>query len=163
MTHAELLQLFTEDQRDREHWPAAPSPEAEAQYARDLARLARVKEIVAAGGAVDADDCFHAALVCQHGPEIADTELANELARRAVALDPTHASARRLACASEDRILRRRGLPQRWGTQFSVDADGVWTLDPVDGSIDDAARAQEGVPSLAEQLARAERESRHAR
>ena len=137
-----------------------PSPEAEALHARDLLRLARVAEIVAAGGAVDADDCFHAALVYQHGPEIADTERAHELARRAIALDPTHAPARRLVCASEDRLLRRRGLPQRWGTQFSIDDDGVWTLEPVDGSVDDAERARQGVPSLAEQRARAERESR---
>ena len=163
MTHAELFQLFTEDQRDREAMPPFPSPEAEAMLARDRARLARVEQIVADGGAVDAEDCFHAALVCQHGPELADIERAHELARRAVALDATHASARRLVCASEDRLLRRRGLPQRWGTQFIVGADGVWALEPLDGSVDDAERERQGLPSIAEQLARAERESRRTR
>lgn len=163
MPHAELLQLFTEDQFDRDHWPPVPSPEAEALRARDEARLRRVAEIDRAGGIVDADDCYHAALVYQHGPEIAHTERAHALAARAVLLDPTHASARRLVCCAEDRILRRRGLPQRWGTQFFVDDDGVWTLDPVDGSVGDGERAQQGLPSLAEQLARVERENAQRR
>ncbi len=131
--------------------------------ARDEARLRRVEELDAGGAIVDAEDCFHAALVYQHGPEIAHTERAHALALRAVALDPTHASARRLVCCAEDRIMRRRGLPQRWGTQFFVDANGVWTLEPVDDSVDDAERARQGLPSLAEQRARAERETRQRR
>lgn len=42
----------------------------------------------------------------------------------------------------------------------AVDAEGVWTLEPVDGSVDDAERARWGVPPLGEQQALASRRSR---
>lgn len=145
--NAELAQLYDEDQRDRDgdlmkiDW-AVVAP-------RDDARRRRVAEILDAGGATTADDYRHAAMIFQHGPDLADTERAHALARQAVALDPTNMKARWLVCASEDRSLRRRGLPQRWGTQFNLLDDGTWERQPVDGSVDDEERARWGVPPLA--------------
>ncbi|HEY1584676.1 MAG TPA: DUF6624 domain-containing protein [Polyangia bacterium] len=156
--NAELAQLYTEDQRDRDGDVTAIDWSVVAP--RDEARRRRVAEILDAGGARTADDYRHAAMVFQHDPDDADIERAHALAEQAVAIDPTHEKARWLLCASEDRLLRRRGRPQRWGTQFHVDDAGVWTLEPVDGSIDDAERARWGVPPLADQLALAIRNSR---
>jgi len=119
--NAELAQLYAEDQRDRDgdpmkiDWPVV--------VPRDEARRRRVAAILDAGGATSADDYRHAAMIFQHGPDIADTERAHALARQAVALDPTHMKARWLVCASEDRLLRRR--------------------------VDDEERARWGVPPLA--------------
>jgi hypothetical protein len=156
--HPELAQLYDEDQRDRDGDPMRIDWSVVAP--RDEARRRRVSQILDAGGAATADDCRHAAMIFQHGIDDADIERAHALAKQAVAIDPTHMKARWLVCASEDRLLRRRGLPQRWGTQFHVDDGGVWTLEPVDDSVDDAERARWGVPPLAEQRALATRNSR---
>jgi len=144
--NAELAAIFTADQADRSDWQTI---DWSIVRPRDEARRRRVDEILAAGGATTADDYYHAAMVYQHGGEIDDSRRAHALAQQAVAIDPTHAKARWLCCASEDRLLMREERPQRWGTQFEL-VDGVWRLYPVDGSVDDEERARWNVPSLAE-------------
>ena len=146
MVNPELAAIFAADQADRADWQtidwAVVAP-------RDQARLRRVQAILAEGGAVTADDYYHAAMVFQHGVEVEHTERAHELARQAVALEPAHKEARWLCCASEDRALIERGERQRWGTQFEQ-VDGHWRVAPVDGSVDDDERARWNVPPLAE-------------
>ena len=144
--NAELAALFSADQADRSDWQRIDWAIVQP---RDEARLRRVEEILAGGGAVTAADYYHAAMVFQHGFELEYTQRAHELARRAVVLDPTHEKARWLCCASEDRSLIKSGKRQRWGTQFEH-IDGHWRVSPVDGSVDDDERARWNVPPLAE-------------
>jgi hypothetical protein len=130
-----------------------------AVWQRDSARRQLVEQILAAGGAHDGADFYHAAMVFQHGPEIEDSRRAHELALHAVTLDPANAKARWLCCASEDRLLQKEGKPQRWGTQFDY-VDGRWQIAPTDDSVDDAERARWNVPLKDEQLRRADRMNR---
>jgi hypothetical protein len=144
--NAELAAIFTADQADRSDWQRIDWAVVQP---RDEARLRRVEEILAAGGAITADDYYRAAMVFQHGGERERVLRAHELARQAVALDATHKEARWLCCASEDRVLVKEGRPQRWGTQFEHVA-GEWRVHPVDGSVDDDERARWNVPPLAD-------------
>jgi tetratricopeptide (TPR) repeat protein len=150
----ELAQLFEDDQADRR------KPFAEIDWKvvgpRDEAREKRVDELVAAGRAKVSDDYYHAAMVHQHGQTVEAIEKAHDLAKKAVALDPANKKAKWLMAASEDRILVRRGQPQKWATQYKR-VDGVWQLEPVDPAITDEQRAAAGVPSLAEAKAQAAR------
>lgn len=150
----ELRTIYEADQADR-HLP--PEEKATRDIAgRDADRLARVKEILDAGGARVSADYFHAAMVFQHGHEAADYERAHALAWKAAELDPSATTARWLAAASEDRLLMFQGKPQKYGTQYRKEG-GRWELYPVDPTVTDAERAAWGVPPLAEAQAKVDR------
>lgn len=143
----ELARLAAEDQDDRK--PGAGEIDWEGIAPRDRARVARVKEIVAAGGAKLPDDLYHAALVLQHGEEVAEFQMAHDLALRAAEADADLTSARWLAAAALDRLLVRSGKPQKYGTQM-IREDGRWVVAEVDPAVTDAERALWEVPPLAE-------------
>lgn len=144
---AELARLFEEDQSDRKRaegkeidWPAVT--------ARDEARLARVKELLAAGRFSTAADYYHGAMVLQHGAEPEDYLLAHELC--VVAIGKGEERAKWLAAASQDRYLMKIGRPQRFGTQYRPEGpDSVWRLYEVDPSVSDEMRKAFNVPPLA--------------
>lgn len=151
--NGELLSLFEADQADRR----VENIDWNAVSARDTKRLARVRALLAAGAAKEADDFYHAAMVFQHGETADDFRLAWDNARIAYEKGGGKQAAW-LACAAEDRWLQRTGKPQVWGTQFmGVPGKGtsVWTLEPFDRSAKtDAQREAMGVPSLAVSEAR---------
>jgi len=147
-SNRELARLYDEDQADRSD-PIAFGRDPSI-YGRDAERRVRVSELVEEAALHTGDDYFRAAMIFQHGGEIADIERAHELALRANEIAPTHAAARWLVAASEDRALMYREQPQRWGTQFKV-VEGEWILWPIDPATTDADRARWGVPALAEQ------------
>jgi hypothetical protein len=150
----ELERLYQEDQADR-----AGDLEGtawKAVEARDAERRTRVLAIVEKGGAKEAADYIHAAMVFQHGTEPADYDRANQWASKAVELDPDYPGARWLAAASKDRYLMWSGKPQLYGTQFKKDKDGPWYLWQVDPAITDEEREKWDVPPLARAKARAE-------
>lgn len=60
--------------------------------------------------------------------------------------------ARFLAAAAYDRYMVHRGLPQRYGTQYITDTNGVMTLYPVDTTFPDSARIALDVPRLDQQV-----------
>ena len=141
----ELYQLYRADQADR-----ADIEKIDPGISlRDAERRKRVKEILATGGARRSDDYFHAAIIFQHGQDVADYETAHDLALKAAALVPTHPKARWLAAAAKDRALMRQGLPQLYGTQFRIENE-KWVLYVVDPSITDDERAKWNVPPLAQ-------------
>ncbi len=152
--HPELESLYQEDQADRAG--DLESTDWRAMEKRDAERRTRVLEIVGKGGAKEAADYIHAAMVFQHGTEPADYDRANQWAAKAVELDPDYPGARWLAAASRDRYLMWSGKPQLYGTQFKKDKDGPWYLWQVDPAITDEERAKWDVPPIARAKARVE-------
>jgi hypothetical protein len=152
--NADLERLYQEDQADRAGDLATSDWRAVDQ--RDEERRKRVLEIVEKGGAREAGDYVHAAMVYQHGTKPEDYDRANQWATKAVELDADYPGARWLAAATKDRYLMWSGKPQLYGTQFKRDKDGPWYLWQVDPSITDEERAKWDVPPLARAKARAE-------
>jgi hypothetical protein len=151
--HPELYRMFTEDQADRRAQPSDWS----VVTPRDEERRRRAAEILAAGEAEEAEDFFHAAILFQHGSETADYARAEELARKALQVDPRFDRGKWLIAAAHDRWLHSQDKPQIYGTQFKKSEDGRWSLDPIDpDAVTDAERDALGVPPLAEARRRAE-------
>ena len=149
--NAELARLFKEDQDDRK--PAITSIDWAVVKPRDDARLARVKELYAAGSLKTGTDWLNAAFILQHGNEPEDFLLAHEMCIAAVIKGED--KARWLAAASEDRFLRKIGRPQHFGTQWEPgDTPGTFKLAPTDPAVSDALRAALGVPTLADSKAK---------
>ncbi len=151
----ELEKLYTEDQADRSgelgktDWSVVGK--------RDEERRKRVLEIMSQGGAKEAADYVHAAMVLQHGQAPEDFDHANQWCLKAVELDPDYPGARWLAAAAKDRYLMNLGKPQLYGTQFKRDPKGgPWYLWQVDPSVTDEERAKWDVPPLARAKARVE-------
>ncbi len=145
MTNQELEAICEADQQDRK---GDISP---GLVERDRARRKRVEELVAAKALHTKEDYFHAALVFQHGEELADYWQAHELAKKASKLG--HRSGRWLAAAALDRWLMVQGKSQKYGTQYRSDS-GRWELWQVDPNTTDAERAEWNVPPIAKALER---------
>lgn len=123
----------------------------------DAERRERTAAFIDRGGLSVGDDYYHAAMIFQHGDKPEHYSLANELARKAVELDPDNKSARWLIAASEDRLRHSLGTPQIYGTQFRKGHGSSWTLDPIDETaVTDEQRAEYGVPPLADAKKRVE-------
>ena len=148
----ELAAIFEADQADRRS--GAFDAEPEGVMERDRLRRARVEELLGQGVVASGADHFHAAMVFQHGSSLSSFRRAHELASRGRDLGDKRAAW--LAAASLDRWLTTLGKPQRFGTQFQP-IGGRWQLMPVDPATTDEERAAWNVPTLAENLERAER------
>jgi hypothetical protein len=143
--NAELLELFTADQADR----SGDEIDWEAVSARDAARQARVKAMLAADVPRTGADFFHAAMVLQHSSKADDYLLAHELC--VIAIGKGFDRARWLAAATEDRFLMSIGRPQRFATQYRSDGPGTPVkLYQVDPEVSDAMRRHFDAPSLKE-------------
>lgn len=143
----ELRALLAADQEDRAGGNFGPEA-----VGRDRVRLYRVKELLEAGAAEDAEDLFCAAMILQHGSSLEDYWGAHELARASA--DGGHAPARWLAAAAYDRWLMHQGEPQHFGTQYFSMAGGPLRLWEVDLATTDDERAQWDVPPLRDALDR---------
>lgn len=156
----ELHALFITDQAERKNHPAFDTPDYWQLREHDAQRRQRANELIAQGLLTTPDDYFHAALIFQHGATLEDVWQAHELARRAVAMETTEATSikrrRWLVAATLDRWLMYQGKAQKYGTQFVPDGERyrLWDVDP---TTTDDERAANHVPSLQEQLQRAER------
>ena len=147
--NAELLRLYTADQADR----TGEDIDWEAVSARDAARQARVKEMLAADVPKTGADFFHAAMVLQHSSKPDDYLLAHELC--VIAIGKGFDRARWLAAAAEDRFLMTIGRPQRFGTQYRSEGPGTPVkLYQVDPEVTDSMRRHFDTPSLEEAKAR---------
>jgi hypothetical protein len=143
----ELRLIFEEDQGDR-----ASGLVAELLPERDADRRYRVAAVIDAGGLVEPADYYHAAMVFQHGVDLADYLRAHELALKAA--DLGYRPARWLAAAAYDRWLMTQGRPQKYGTQYRASA-GKWALWDVDPETTDEERSRWDVPPLADAKRRA--------
>ena len=112
---AELAELYRADQAARERdWSRLGPAELMAIARDDARRLARVRELAAAGALREPADRYHAAMVLQHGDEPDDFLLAHELACAAAIGGDERGTW--LAAASLDRYLQRSDRPQWFGT-----------------------------------------------
>lgn len=98
-------------------------------------------------------DYYNAAVILQHGDSASEYLQANEIAKKALALNPRDHAARTLIAQSWDRYLRRLGQPQWYGTQRYA-RDGCEYLQPIDTTrITEDERRAYFVNTLAENLA----------
>lgn len=143
----ELWALFTADQEDR-----LGGTLGRDAVERDGVRSRRVKELLKAGAAENAEDLFCAAMILQHGSSLEDYCQAHELAKASA--DGGYAPARWLAAAAYDRWLMHQGEPQHFGTQYFSMAGGPLRLWKVDPATTDDERARWDVPPLRDALQR---------
>jgi len=146
----DLVRMFEEDQADR----TATSIDWAAVQPRDQARLAKVKELFAAGGLQTGGDLYRAAMILQHGTVPEDFLLAHEFCVAAMALGKADDATRWLAVASEDRFLMNLDRPQRFGTQYRSEGSEPIRLYKVDEGVTDQLRHIMASPTLAEAKAR---------
>ena len=138
--------MFEEDQEDRK---AGPNIDWSVVKPRDDTRLARVRQLYAAGSLATGPDWLHAALILQHSDEVDDFLLAHEMC--VAALAEGEKGARWLVAATEDRFLMGIGRKQRFGTQYEPgDKPGTFRLAATDPQVTDELRGAVGAPPLAE-------------
>ncbi|MBB5342643.1 hypothetical protein [Tunturibacter empetritectus] len=146
VSNAEMKAIFEEDQRVRHNaktdWKVVNKTDAE--------RREETRKLLTAGALHNGKDYEEAAFVFQHGSQPEDYLLAHTLAM--VAVSKGDATAIWIAAATLDRYLEKVGQKQVFGTQYSSNAQHVWTQEPYNHNlISDALRLQLGVPSQAVQ------------
>ncbi len=148
----ELQAMFDADRVDHANGFPYGTPEYIAMRERDRQRRARANEIVVSGGAIAAEDYFHAAKLFQHGDTPNDAWNAHTLALKAA--EGGYRPARWLSAAALDRWLMYQGKPQKYGTNYVWDGyrDRLWDVDP---ATTDDERAEWDVPPLATQIQKA--------
>lgn len=153
---AELLRMREADQAEREDFSGRLNRNdigyLSALTAADRVRSDRLKTIVSAGGwptssAVGSDGVEAAWLILQHTPDYEwQNEMLPVIERAAVAGDIPRGDVAMLT----DKILRRAGRPQRYGSAFSIVAGRV-VADPIEDEANlDARRAEVGLPLMSE-------------
>jgi hypothetical protein len=106
-----------------------------------------------AKGALERDrDLLIASILLLDSPEIADLELARDLALEGAERGDDRGFP--LAAEAIDRALMLQGEPQRYGTQYLHVPEFGWVLYRWDPLTTDAERASMGVPALDEALER---------
>jgi hypothetical protein len=144
-----LRDLFLADQAVRLAEPDAG--DVLTATPEDVERQAAVLQQIAAGALTTSADYFHAAVVFQHGATPENIALAYSLATIATRMEPTHPHAKFLTAAAWDRLMKRMGKPQWYGTQYLKGRSGRYELYPVDEqAVTDQDRARLGVPALAD-------------
>lgn len=148
----ELAELYRADQADR-HQIGTGNIDFDfysQMMSRDSARLVRVYQLLDSNKVATGQDYYHAAMICQHGHDIRDSDSAVSFMRKAIELDST--VNKWLLAAAIDRNLVRRGKPQIYGTQFLRDENGVWSQPWMDTTvISDEERKRFGVETLEQQ------------
>lgn len=145
----DLAKIYAEDQADRQAPPG--SIDWSVVGPRDEARRSAVNRILKAGAVRAAADYHAAAMIFQHGPTEQDIQMAYALASVGTILDPNNKALKWLTAASWDRYLMRKGKPQWYGTQYTMNQETKrFELYQVDESAaTDEDRARLNVPSLA--------------
>jgi hypothetical protein len=116
-------------------------------------RVEQVREMLAEGRAETPLDRLYAAAVLLDSSEIADLELARDLALGVAEEGDERGFP--LAARAIDRALMLQNVPQKYGTQYVyMPVTGLWMLYACDTTTPDAERRAMGVPTLAEALAR---------
>ena len=143
------LRGMAQDQRDDVLAPVKTAEEAAGRKQRSQDRAAKVRKLLAEKGVGSAADRYYAALVLVQCPSEADLELAQQQALAAA--DQGEARGFRVAAEALDKLLIKRGMMQRYGTQFVWEPVlRAWRLYPLDPRTSDVERKAMGVPPLEE-------------
>jgi hypothetical protein len=148
-SNAELQRMFEQDQAER----SVAAIDWTALTRRDTHRRERAQALLAAGALRTAADYYHAAMLFQHGDDLADFRLAHALATLAMAMAPEDPHYRWLVGASWDRLLMRQLQPQWYGTQFKSDAQGMYLYPVAEDAVTDTERKRLVGHTLAESRA----------
>lgn len=155
---AQMAEIFAADQAARSGGPGAIDWDIVAREDRE--RRVETLKLLQSGRLSTPADFVGAAFLFQHGDCPAAYELANKLASQAIAAGERpgaapHPTARFIFAATYDRWQRSLGRPQKYGTQYlSVDGGCKYRFEPYDLTTSDAERAEYGLPTLEEALAR---------
>jgi len=140
--NAELAELHSADQKDREAWDSHD----ETRLGRDRARMKRAREIYEKRDLLTPEALFHLAILFQHGEDPEDYVKAMELAKASE--EGGYEPGAWLAAAAEDRHLLSIGQKQKWGTQFRSEDGKHEVLDMLtdeESGITDEMRKEKGV------------------
>jgi hypothetical protein len=125
----------------------------DAWMTRQHERIEEVRAMLEAHEIVSARDHLHAAVVLVETDSEIDLETSKLLALRAAELGEELGF--RVAAEAIDKQLVKRGVPQKYGTQYVYEPVlRGWRLYPCDPSTSDAERHAMGVEALAELKAR---------
>lgn len=102
--------MAAQDQYDRLH----NMPE---EGSHDAAHQLAGQKLLAGKRLRTSRDYYNAAIIPQHGDSVSNYLKANELAKKALALNPRDRNTKILIAQSWDRYLRHLGQPQWYGTQ----------------------------------------------
>lgn len=148
------LEKLAGEQRREAETEVRRADEALAKSERLKERADKVREILEKQGAeLKALDELHAALVLVESDRPEDLEAAMMIALKAAENGENRGF--RVAAEAQDRLLVKRGMAQRYGTQFVWEpVNRIWRLYPVDPRTTDAERKAMGVPVMSELKAR---------
>ena len=148
-----LALLYAQDQADRPEGldlEALESMDWDAVAARDSNRRAHVERLVRVDSLFTANDYYRAAMIFQHGGDSTAYRMARDLSMEAMRIDTSHAAAKWLSAASQDRYLLSIGEPQWYGTQ-TLGLRGKWYLLKIDTTrVTDEERTAVGAQTLDE-------------
>lgn len=143
------LRGLAQDQHDDVVQRPRSTEDVAATGKRVQERADKVRKLLAGKDADGAADHYHAALVLVQCTREADLELAHSEALRAAELGEVRGL--RLAAEALDKLLFRRGMMQRYGTQFVWEPVlREWHVYPIDPRTTDEERVAMGVPTRAE-------------
>ena len=160
-TPSSTLRGLAQDQHDDVVMPLRNSSDALALAQRAMIRADKVAQLIQEGKVETAADHFNAALVLVQCTRENDLLVAHEQALAAAELGEKRGF--RVAAEAIDKLMVKRGMLQRYGTQFVWEPVlRAWRLYPLDPRTTDAERMAMGVPAL-EGLKRQEAElNKHA-
>lgn len=145
------LERLAREQREAMLERAHSGDEARANERRAHERGARVCDLVADEQDLKAGDHLHAALVLVQCNDEAYLERAQQHGLAAAELGDNRGF--RVAAEAQDKLLMKRGMMQRFGTQFVWEPVlRAWRLYATDPRTTDEERKAMGVPSLAQLL-----------
>jgi hypothetical protein len=155
----ELLAAFNQDQSSR-------SGGGVGDPCGDDTRRVRVLQLLAEGSIDTPAAKYYAAMILQHTPQgLLGTVSASKSAENYLlahflaksAAEAGHSDARWLAAATYDRYVVSQGLPQKYGTQFTLNNEtGFFEFDAVDPDTTDEERSAWNVPPVQDTLRRFE-------
>ena len=150
--HSRPRTLYRDARRDMANDGGTAALMSEVR-ARMEQRYAKVNELFELGLIQKDEDMLFAAALLVTSDDSRDLDRALLLADEAASLGERRALT--IAAEAEDKLLLKRGLPQRYGTQYAYEpARGRWRLYAVDPNTTDADRASVGLPPLATMQAR---------
>lgn len=141
--------VFLEDQKDRSSIKLTKFSDIERWKiigARDKARREVIEEILEIKPKLTGLDCFRIGIIFQHGGTVGDIKKAQRFAKQGFILGSK--PSKWLYAAATDRLLMMKGKPQKFGTQYRKNKEGIWEVHPIQPDTTDTERKAFNVSPL---------------